>query len=64
MLCGIAALVFGVHAIVKRRLTIDDDGDDLQMWLRGWRSVAIGVAALILGGVLLASASDLLVPLR
>ena len=40
---GTMALVFGLHAIVTQRVTLADDVADDQIWLYGWRAVAIGL---------------------
>jgi hypothetical protein len=57
LLAGIAALVFGLHALVTRRAAIGDDSDEPYMWLYGWRAVAIGCAAVLVAAVFFAAAA-------
>lgn len=45
-ICGTLALVFGIYAIVTNRVQFGDEGDDAQVWLYGWRAIAIGFVAL------------------
>ncbi len=56
---AIVAAVCGVHAVVTKRVTFGDDGDDLQVWLYGWRAVAIGCATLLIAALLAAMALGL-----
>ena len=56
---AVVALVCGLHAVVTRRVMFGEDGDDLQVWLYGWRAVAIGCVALIVAALLVASATGL-----
>lgn len=53
------AAVCGLHAVVTKRVTFGDDGDDLQVWLYGWRAVAIGCATLLVAALLAAMALGL-----
>lgn len=53
---AIVAAVCGLHAVVTKRVTF---GDDLQVWLYGWRAVAIGCATLLIAALLAAMALGL-----
>ncbi|MEY2689535.1 MAG: hypothetical protein RL375_3734 [Pseudomonadota bacterium] len=50
-----AALVFGVHTLITRRVKFGEDDDEYQVWLYGWRAVAIGLLALMLAAYFIAS---------
>ena len=45
---GTMSLVFGIHAIVTKRVTLADDVADDQVWLYGWRAVAIGFLFMVI----------------
>lgn len=43
LVCGITALVVGLKAILTQGIAVDlDDADEPNLWLYGWRAVAIG----------------------
>jgi len=54
--CGVVALIFGVYVIATKRLTIGEDCEDVQMWLYGWRAIAVGSAAVAVAILCFASA--------
>ena len=56
---GVAALAFGLHAIATKRVTIGEDDDPEQMWLYGWRAIAIGIITLAFAALMFASALGL-----
>ena len=59
LLAGTIFSVFGIYAVVTRRVTFGDDGEDLQVFFFGWRAVAIGFAALALAALCFSSAAGL-----
>ena len=59
LLVGAVFAVCGIHAVVTRRVVFGHDGDDLQVYLFGWRAVAVGVAALALAALSFCSAAGL-----
>lgn len=59
LLAGIVCMLFGLHAAVTRRVTFGDTGDDLQVWLYGWRATAVACFALALAVLFFASAAGL-----
>ena len=53
---GAVALAFGIHAIATKRVTIGEDYEPEQLWLYGWRAIAIGFIALSFAALMFASA--------
>ncbi|MBL0730742.1 hypothetical protein [Piscinibacter sp. HJYY11] len=53
---GLAALVFGIHAIATKRVAFTGNDDEPETWIYGTRAVAIGCVALATAGVFFASA--------
>jgi hypothetical protein len=53
---GVVALVFGLHAIATRRVTVGEDDEPEQIWLYGWRAIALGCIALVFAVLMFASA--------
>lgn len=45
--------------MVTRRVVFGDDGEALQVFLFGWRAVAIGFAALVLAALCFSSVAGL-----
>lgn len=54
LLVGTILSIFGIHAVMTRRVMFGDDGDALQLFIFGWRAVAIGFAALVLAATIAA----------
>jgi hypothetical protein len=57
LIAGIVLLAFGVHAIKTERVTFGDSEDNVQIWLYGWRAVAIGCLALAVAALFFLSAA-------
>ena len=53
---GLVALAFGLHAIATKRVTIGEDDEPEQMWLYGWRAIAIGIIALAFAALMFVAA--------
>lgn len=60
LLVGMVSLVFGIRAVLTKRVTFGDEGDDYQVWLYGWRAVSIGFLALALAAMCFASIAGLI----
>ncbi len=57
---GVVALAFGLHTIVRKRVTIGENDEPEQMWLYGWRAVAIGFFSLAFAMLFFAAAFGLI----
>ena len=55
-ICGTVALVFGIYVAVTKRVQFGDVVDEAQMWIYGWRAVAVGLMMLALAALFFASA--------
>ncbi len=53
---GTLAIAFGIHAIVTKRVTLDDVDDDGPVWFYGWRAVAIGCLLMAISAFCFAAA--------
>lgn len=59
VLFGAVLLIFGAHAVVTQRVMFGDEGENLQVFLYGWRAVGIGLVALALAALCFASIAGL-----
>lgn len=53
---GTLAFAFGIHAIVTKQVALGDVEEDEQIWLYGWRAVAIGFLLIAVSAFCFASA--------
>lgn len=61
--CGLAALAVGLKAILTREVAITpEDEDEPDLWLYGWRAVAVGCGWILLACLCFAVAAGV-VPL-
>lgn len=61
LICAVVFAVVGIYAVIKRRLVFAEPDDELQVYLYGWRAVAIGCLALVLSALCFCSAEGLVV---
>lgn len=53
---GAVSLAYAVRTIATKRATFSSDEDEPDLWLYGWRAVLIGLCALLISALCIASA--------
>jgi hypothetical protein len=60
VLVGIVFAGGGVHAFVTRKVAVGDDGEAPQLWLYGWRAVAVGIGGFVVAALCFADATGII----
>jgi len=59
---GAVALAFGARTLITKKAAFSSDDGETDFWFYGWRAILIGLLAIAISAICLASAFGLMAP--